>query len=146
METSVESLRSLLKCHGLRYSSPRASLLALFRERPRHISAEGVYLELKRRGGDLSLSTVYLNLGVLCEAGLLRRFKGVSGETIYDSNVRPHDHLLCERSGEVADLPGIEIDGVPLSRYLKERIEEETGWEVHEPRLEFRGVSPRARS
>ncbi len=146
MVTQKDSLRNLLRRYGLRYSAPRARILQLFQESHRHISAESLYLELKNRGGDLSLSTVYLNLGVLSEAGLLRKFKGVSGETIYDSNLQPHDHLLCEQSGEVVDLPEIEIDGVPLGRYLKERIEKETGWEVREPRLEFRGVAPDTRS
>jgi Fur family peroxide stress response transcriptional regulator len=146
MDTKADSLRKLLKRYGLRYSAPRASILRLFREAPRHVSAEGLYFELKHRGGNLSLSTVYLNLSVLSEAGLLRKFKGVSGETIYDSNLQPHDHLLCERSGEVVDLQEIEINGVPLGRYLKERIEEETGWQVSEPQLEFRGVAPRNKS
>ena len=146
MEVRKDSLRNLLKRYGLRYSAPSASILQLFREAPRHVSAESLYLELKRRGGHLSLSTVYLNLSVLSDAGLLRKFKGVSGETIYDSNLQPHDHLLCERSGEVVDLPEIEINGVPLGRYLKERIEKETGWQVREPRLEFRGLAPEKRS
>lgn len=138
------SIRDLLKERGLRYSKPREAILRLFEEKPRHLSAEGVYLLLQGQGEKLSLSTVYLNLGVLTGAGLLREFRGVGGESLYDHNVAPHYHLICGETGEVLDVPSLEVDGVPLARFLKERIEEATGWQVDEPRLELRGRSPNA--
>jgi Fe2+ or Zn2+ uptake regulation protein len=137
-------IRNLLKDSGLRYSRPRASILTFFREADYHISAEDLYLTLKRRGENLSLSTVYLNLATLTEAGLIRQFNGVAGEALYDSNVAPHYHLICKETGEVMDVPLPMIDGVPLTRYLKERFEKLTGWEIEEPTLELRGVSPKA--
>ncbi len=146
MPTSAdtESLRRVLKDRGLRYSAPRATILQFFLETPRHLSAEDLYLELKDRGDSLSISSIYLNLNVFSEAGLIRTFKGLAGETIYCSQTRPHDHLICQETGEVLDIPQIEVDGVPLGRYLKAKIEMLTGWQVNEPRLEFRVVSPKA--
>jgi hypothetical protein len=49
---------------------PRELILDFFGEGGRHISAEGLYLALCERGEKISLSTVYLNLGVLKSAGL----------------------------------------------------------------------------
>lgn len=139
-------VRELLKDHDLRYSRPREAILSYLHEGHSHLSAEALYLALKHRGEDLSLSTVYLNLGVLTEAGLIREFRGANGESLYDRNVRPHYHLICSVTGEVRDVPQLTIDGRPLGRYLKEKIEEATGWTVDEPQLHLRGVSPQAGS
>lgn len=136
--------RSVLKDHGLRYSRPRELILGYLLEGKKHVSAESLYLALKQRGENLSLSTVYLNLGVLSHAGLIREFKGSSGQSFYDSNVTPHYHVVCRETGEILDIPAPMVDGKPLGRFLKETIEAATGWKVDEPRLSLSGLSPRA--
>jgi Fe2+ or Zn2+ uptake regulation protein len=140
-----DEVREMLREHGLRYSRPRAAILGFFAEQDRHVSAEDLYVELKRRGSNLSLSTVYLNLNVLSDAGVVREFQGSQGQKLYDSNVTPHYHLICRDTGEVRDVPAPTVDGVPLGRFLKRAIEEATGWEVEEPQLQLRGRSPAAR-
>jgi Fur family peroxide stress response transcriptional regulator len=132
-------LRELLRRHGLRYSRPRAAMLAFMTEERRHISAEGLQQALRARGEDVSLSTVYLNLGVLVEAGLLREFKGAQGESVYDATTEPHDHLICKETGEVVDVPLPMIEGTQLSDYLKRYVERVTGWQVDEVRLSLLG-------
>ena len=139
-----DEVREMLREHGLRYSRPRAAILGFFAEQDRHVSAEDLYVELKRRGSNLSLSTVYLNLNVLSGAGVVREFQGSQGQKLYDSNVTPHYHLICRETGEVRDVPAPTVDGVPLGRFLKRAIEEATGWEVEEPQLHLRGRSPKA--
>jgi Fe2+ or Zn2+ uptake regulation protein len=89
---------------------------------------------------------VYLNRNVVGAAGVLREFQGVGGEKLYDSNGSPHYHLVCRETGEVLDVAAPTVRGVPLGRFLKEAIEEATGWEVEEPRVQLRGRSPRAAS
>ncbi|MEX2502940.1 MAG: Fur family transcriptional regulator, partial [Trueperaceae bacterium] len=133
-----------LRAHGLRYSRPRATIVGYIAERDRHVGAEDLYLDLRRGGEDLSLSTVYLNLHVLSGAGVLREFQGTGGQKLYDSNVSPHYHLICRDTGEVLDVPAPMVDGVPLGQFLQRTIEEATGWEVDEPRIQLRGRSPRA--
>jgi len=136
--------RRVLKEKGLRYSRPREAILAYLREKDRHVSAESLYLELKKRGEDLSLSTVYLNLAALTEAGLVCEFKGANGESLYDSNVTPHYHVVCRETGEILDVPAPMVDGKPLGLYLKEHIERTTGWQVDEPQFSLSGLSPAA--
>ena len=135
-------VRTVLRDHGLRYSKPREAILGFFGQRDRHVSAEDLYLSLKDRGEGLSLSTVYLNLNVLSDAGVLREFQGAEGQKLYDSNVSPHYHLICKDTGQVLDVPAPTIGGIPLGRFLKEKIEEATGWTVDEPQVQLRGRSP----
>jgi len=94
---------------------------------------------LRERGEDLSLSTVYLNLGVLAQAGLLREFKGANGESLYDSSVEPHYHLICRDTGQVVDVPLPTVGGMPLPAYLRAYVERVTGWQVEEAHLSLRG-------
>jgi len=132
-------LRDVLRGHGLRYSRPREAILGYMAEAPRHVSAEGLYQALRDRGEDLSLSTVYLNLGVLVEAGLLREFKGANGESLYDSSVEPHYHLICRDTGQVVDVPLPTVEGMPLPAYLRAYVERVTGWQLEEAHLSLRG-------
>ncbi len=136
--------REVLREHGLRFSRPRAIIVDFFAEGDRHVSAEDLYLELQRRGQHLSLSTVYLNLNVLTDAGVVREFKGAEGQRLYDSNVSPHYHVICKDTGEVIDVPAPTVDGVPLGRFLKRTVEAATGWEIDEPQIHLRGRAPQA--
>lgn len=135
-------IRQLLQDHGLRYSRPREVILGYFRERDQHISAEALHQSLKARGFDFSLSTIYLNLGVMTEAGLIRELSGVSGEAIYDSNLRPHHHLICKRCGAVIDLPSLEVAGRPLTEVLRAHAAKQTGWTIDEVELDVFGYCP----
>jgi Fe2+ or Zn2+ uptake regulation protein len=129
----------VLRSRGLRYSTPRRVILGFLSEQDRHVSAESLYLALKQRGEELSLSTVYLNLGVLAEAGLVREFRGASGEALYDSNPSEHYHVICPETGEVRDVPVPTIDGAPLGEFLKAYVATQTGWEIDEPVVTLRG-------
>ncbi len=134
--------RDVLRDHGLRYSRPRAAIVSYFSEMDRHVSAEDLHVALNERGEHLSLSTVYLNLAVLRDAGVVREFHGRGEQKLYDSNVSPHFHLICSESGEVIDVPAPTVDGVPLGTFLKRTIEAATGWELEEPRVHLRGRKP----
>lgn len=135
-------LRDVLKAHSLRYSKPREVILSFFRERDTHVSAENLYVTLKERGENLSLSTVYLNLNVLRGAGLVREFSGANGEALYDSNIAPHYHLICKRCGAILDLPPLLIDETSPVQALKHHAEAETGWLVDNPSLNLMGTCP----
>lgn len=134
-----DEVRDVLRARGLRYSGPRRVILGYLSEQDRHVSAESLYLALKQRGEDLSLSTVYLNLGVLAEAGLVREFRGANGEALYDSNPSEHYHVICQDTGAVRDVPVPRIDGVPLGDYLRAYVAEQTGWDIEEPLVTLRG-------
>lgn len=140
----ADGVRDVLRACGLRYSRPREAILTYMAAGGRHESAESLYQALRDQGEDLSLSTVYLNLGVLVGAGLLREFVGARGESLYDGNVEPHYHLICGDTGEVVDVPPPTIDGRPLGAFLKAYVERVTGWQVEEARLSLRG-RPRGR-
>ncbi|AEB11329.1 Fur family transcriptional regulator [Marinithermus hydrothermalis] len=107
----------------------------------RHPTPEELYHGLKKKGYSIGLSTVYLNLQVLREAGLLWEFKDQQGHTRYDGFSERHHHLICVSCGRIQDvlaeeLPSFNGEGIARS------VEEQTGWFVGDPRIELRGLCP----
>ena len=91
----------------VRQSKKRDAVLRVLRASKRHPSADQLYQQLKPDYPDLSLATVYRNLGQLCAQGLVRRVGTVNGQERYDGQISPHSHFICNRCGCVTDLPRI---------------------------------------
>lgn len=98
-----------------------------------HPSAEQLYMELKNQIPDLSLGTVYRNLGVLMQEGLIISVGNVDGQERYDANTAPHTHFICTSCGRVDDAD-IEL---PIPDY--EDFENCTGWKLFSHSLSFTG-------
>lgn len=67
-----------------------------------HLTAEQVFLQVKRAAPKMVLSTVYNNLNTLCEQGLLRKVSIEGSAERYDINTK-HDHLVCKQCGALSD-------------------------------------------
>lgn len=87
---------------GKRYSRQRELIYQAVVGSREHPTAEMVYQWLKPVNPNLSLGTVYRNLNLLAEEGILVRMP-FSVER-YDACTGPHNHLRCERCGRVIDL------------------------------------------
>ena len=82
----------------------KALLLGIIREKPRHLTAEQLYLLAKEQAPGIAMATVYNNLGSLAEEGLIRRLHIDGLADRYDRNTAPHEHFICEECGEIIDL------------------------------------------
>jgi len=63
-----------------------------------------LYNQLKPDYPELSLGTVYRNLGVLVQDGLVISVGNVNGQERYDAVVCPHPHFVCRQCHRVIDL------------------------------------------
>ncbi|WP_027892839.1 Fur family transcriptional regulator [Calidithermus chliarophilus] len=136
-----DTFRSRLKTVGLRHTMPRERILSFLDKKNAHPTPEELYQSLKKKGYAIGLSTVYLNLQVLRDAGLLWEFKDQQGNTRYDGFTEKHHHLFCVQCGTIEDLLAKdlpEFDPEPV----KKAVESRTGWFVEDARLELRGVCP----
>ncbi len=69
-----------------------------------HPTAEMLYNSLKPLYPELSLGTVYRNLAVLAQEGLVVSVAHVDGQERYDARTEPHAHFVCRRCHKVMDL------------------------------------------
>ncbi|MDR0721241.1 MAG: transcriptional repressor [Treponema sp.] len=89
-----------------KYSKKREAILRMIRSTQSHPSARWVYEQLKPVIPGLSLGTVYRNINLFREEGLVVSIGVVGGEERFDGFVTAHPHLICTCCGAVFDLPG----------------------------------------
>lgn len=75
-----------------------------------HPSAEWVYNDLKDEYPNLSLGTVYRNIGLFKEMGLIQSVGNVKGQERFDANTKPHPHFICNTCASVIDLEHVDYN------------------------------------
>ena len=113
----------------------RDAILSCLRQTTVHPSAEWVYNQLKPEYSDLSLGTVYRNLALFKEQGIIASLGTVKGVERFDGNTLPHVHFVCTDCDAVVDLPQIQV---PDS--LSASAEECAGCRVEACQLTFTGI------
>ena len=83
----------------------REAILNCLRSTTTHPTAEWVHAQLKAEYPDLSLGTVYRNLALFKEQGLIISVGTVNGVERFDADTEPHVHFICTRCHKVDDLP-----------------------------------------
>ena len=82
----------------------------LFNGLPRHVSAENLFIDVKRQDRKISLATVYNTLKQFTKVGLLREIVVDQNKSLYCTNKKSHYHLYIEDEGKVIDIPVKNID------------------------------------
>lgn len=77
-------------------------ILELVNRSKRHMTAEQLFLELKKIKPKVAQATVYNNLNALCQEGLIRKLSIEGSPDRYDK-IRKHDHLVCKKCGALSD-------------------------------------------
>ena len=78
-------------------------ILELVNQSKSHMTAEQLYLELKKTESKVVQATVYNNLNTLYQEGLIRRLSIEGSPDLYDK-IRKHDHLVCKKCGTLSDI------------------------------------------
>ena len=74
-----------------------------------HPSADWVFEQVRHTCPDISLATVYRNIALFKQQGLISSLGTVSGVERLDGNTVPHVHFICQGCDAVVDLPQIRV-------------------------------------
>ena len=96
-----------------------------------HLTADQIYLKAKERLPKIAVGTVYRNLGQMVERNAIRKFSVKGEPDHYDKNMMEHEHLICEKCGQIRD---IEIDG------LMDYVQKKTGKDVTSLDIELKYI------
>ena len=112
----------------LRYSRQREMIYEYLKNSHRHPSAEMIYQDLKQQIDGLSLGTVYRNLKLLEELGLVRKAVSIEGVDRYDAICGDHIHFLCRGCGSIKDAANPDAQKIWQaakldSRYLPQKMD-----------------------
>jgi Fur family ferric uptake transcriptional regulator len=95
-----------------RSTRQKRALAALLDESDAFRSAQDLFAELRARGEDVGLTTVYNQLRGLAETGELDSLRSDEGETLYRrcATGSHHHHLLCRACGRTVEVEGPEVE------------------------------------
>ncbi len=91
----------------------RDAILTCLRQTKQHPSADWVYNQLKEEIPDLSLGTVYRNLTLFKDQGLIKSLGTVGGVERFDGCTEPHVHFVCSHCQGVFDLENVQLPSLP---------------------------------
>jgi len=121
----------------LRMTRQRKVILDELRKVTSHPTADEIYNMVRRRLPGISLGTVYRNLEILSDSGMIQKLETSGSARRYDGNPKVHYHVRCVRCERVDDLP---VSTLPV---LESAIRKGCGYEILGYRLEFIGVCPK---
>ena len=107
----------------LRHSHQRDMIYEYLLQTKEHPSADMVYEELKSKIPNLSLGTVYRNLKLLEELGMVRKVTTLNNVERYDACCEDHVHFVCSKCGKIIDLPN-------FTQQIKDNCFTEVGHDV----------------
>jgi len=100
-----------------------------------HLNIDMLYQEVRETYPNVSLATVYKNIAIMTENGLLEEVKIPEGKNVYEIRKEPHLHLYCSICGKIEDF---EFNLESVSAHA-EKI---SGYKVENTELVFNGVCP----
>jgi Fur family transcriptional regulator, ferric uptake regulator len=120
----------------VRITKQRQMILDQLRQLKSHPTADDLYLKLRQQMPRISLGTIYRNLEILSQEGLIQKLEVGGTQKRFDGNAQNHCHVRCQQCGRVDDIhlhPGreLEAEAERLSAFADLRH-----------RLEFIGICP----
>jgi Fur family transcriptional regulator, ferric uptake regulator len=98
-----------LRKRGYRITPQREMIIETIAHSEKHMSAEEIYAEVKKRTQATNIATIYRTLDMLWEEGLACRNDLGEGRIVYAALQHgPHIHLVCRYCDQVLDAePGL---------------------------------------
>jgi Fur family transcriptional regulator, peroxide stress response regulator len=116
-------------------TAQRTAILEYLNNNKHHPNVIDIYKNVSKKLSTISMTTVYNTIDLLKKEGLIQELAVSNHEgRRFDSNLTPHDHLICNICGTVID---IEIN-IDLSSLLTEK--QKQGFDIGEIRMRFYGV------
>lgn len=99
-----EKIIGLLKERQISVTIQRIKILKYLMEYKTHPCVEDIFLFLKNTMQDVSRATVYNNLMVFKDSGLVQEIMIEKDRGRYDGDTTPHGHFYCRECGAVFDI------------------------------------------
>ncbi|MDZ7699417.1 MAG: transcriptional repressor [Deltaproteobacteria bacterium] len=123
---------------AIRLTKQRQVILETLKSDYSHPTADEVYEKVRHQLPKISLATVYRNLEILAETGLIQELDPGRKQMRFDPNTHAHYHLTCVRCGRVEDMAG-DISESPMKN-IEKALGRLTKYGIFGHKLEFVGL------
>lgn len=122
-----------LRKNGVRMTPQRHAILAYLINTMSHPTADEIYQALADQFPNMSVATVYNNLRLFKEAGLVQELTYGDSSSRFDANLEEHYHVICRQCGKIVDFH------FPSLVHVEEAASKATGFKVDSHRMEVYG-------
>lgn len=135
MGNEIGLFRSYVSLKGLRNTPEREEIINEIFAMHDHFDVDELYLRLRRAGSKISKASIYRNLPLIKECGLIREIWHEDGHMHYEPiyGQGHHCHLRCLRCGKVIEFVVEEL------RAIEKRLGNKYDFEIVEHRLDVTG-------
>jgi Fur family peroxide stress response transcriptional regulator len=140
MITSREEIAETIRKSGHRATSQRIIVYEALWKAGSHPNVSDIHKYASRTDPTISLATVYKNLQLFSEIGLVREMGFRDGSTRYDPDVDFHINLVCNKCGRIEDFDCISLEEIAPN------LNQKADFEVQSHNFEVRGLCSRCRS
>ena len=117
-------------------TNQRRIILEELKKAKTHPTADEIFQSVRRRLPSISLGTVYRNLEIMSESGMIMKLEVSGTVKRFDATTSDHYHVRCKECGRIDD-----VDLEPF-RLIDQAVKGITDYEILSHRLEFIGVCP----
>lgn len=130
---------------GYRLTLPRQAILEVLENTSKHLSAEDVFMAVKKKYPQVGLTTVYRTLELLVEMGLVFRFDFGDGRARFEMSEGPqskdhHHHLICSACGRVIDYTDFIKEEVELLNKTEKGLSKKYDFNIKNHLIQFFGL------
>ena len=104
-----------------------------------HPTIDDIYIEIQKKHPSISKTTVYRNLRLLAENGIIRQVSLPDGLERYDAVAAQHYHFRCNKCGCIFD---VDID-CPAN--INSEVQRKYGFQVDDHHIVFTGICPKCK-
>lgn len=132
----VKQAVNQLKEANIRITPQRYAVLEYLVQFKSHPTADEIYRALEDRFPNMSVATVYNNLRMLTDLGLVQEMKYGDSSSRFDFSSQRHYHAICQSCGKIVDFNYPSLDDVEIVASRR------TGFVIQDHRLELYGLCP----
>lgn len=119
---------------NMRLTTQRQIILEELGKVTSHPTANEVYDMVRKRLPRIGLGTVYRNLELLADSGVILKLEVGGTQKRFDATVDPHYHIRCSRCGKVDDIE------IPVQSHINEAATMASNYQVLGHHIEFSGI------
>jgi len=119
---------------GQRNTIQRKIVLDTLKRLENHPTTEELYIEIQKSYPTISKTTVYRNLRLLVQNGLVRQVSVPDGPERYEGRPHPHYHFRCGTCGNVFDVD------IPIITDVDACVAQKYGFDVSGHDVMFHGI------
>lgn len=119
---------------NMRLTTQRQIILEELGKVTSHPTANEVYDMVRKRLPRIGLGTVYRNLELLAESGVILKLEVGGTQKRFDATVDPHYHIRCAQCGKVDDIE------IPVQEQIEEAAHHASSYEILGHHIEFSGI------